>query len=219
MCALMRLTHTYRVFLLEWERSFSKRSYLVKQEVLSGETLFHWIGPRIFHRENMQKWTVLDHFNLMFGSFFIAIFLLTKNGPRGVIICTTNSPKVTTGSCSFKVCEQVQNNTFKSFDFSWETQIAFPPHGRKPRRFQKTHTTRSVNACALAQTTRKITVGCRCTYPSIHFFIALGRLTLRNACTVCGVVWWWWCALFAVLLLCVCVCSENKKTEQKGWTQ
>ena len=38
--------------------------------------------------------------------------LLVKICPRGVITCTGTLQEVTAGSCAFKVCEQVQNNTF-----------------------------------------------------------------------------------------------------------
>ena len=98
-------TLQYRVFL--WNRSvgFSKRSYLVKHEVLSCDTLFHqigplmnkrsypvkrcfrWIGPLRFHRKNEQKWTSLEHLNRMLGSSLSAILPLTTNGPRGGITC------------------------------------------------------------------------------------------------------------------------------------
>ena len=37
--------------------------------------------------------------------------LLAKICPRGVITCTGGLQEVTTGSCPFKVCEYVQNNT------------------------------------------------------------------------------------------------------------
>ena len=37
--------------------------------------------------------------------------LLAKICPRGVITCTRSLQEVTTGSCRFKVGEQVQNNT------------------------------------------------------------------------------------------------------------
>ena len=48
----------------------------------------------------------------MLESCLIANFLLTTNGPRRVVTCTTGSPTVTTGSYSFEVWEQVRNNTF-----------------------------------------------------------------------------------------------------------
>ena len=49
-----------------------------------------------------------QHLNAMLGSCLIAIFMLTTNGPRRVITCSTGSPGVTT----FEVWQQVENNTF-----------------------------------------------------------------------------------------------------------
>ena len=48
---------------------------------------------------------VQQHLNPMLGSLFIATFMLAMNGPRGVITCSRGSPGESTGSYTFKVCE------------------------------------------------------------------------------------------------------------------
>ena len=41
---------------------------------LSGEAVFHLIGPLRFQRENKQKLKIFEHLNLMFGSSLIVYF-------------------------------------------------------------------------------------------------------------------------------------------------
>ena len=43
------------------------------------------------------------HLNAMLGSSFIANFMLTEIGPRGVITCSRGSPEVSTGSDQVQV--------------------------------------------------------------------------------------------------------------------
>ena len=73
--------------------------------VLFSETVFLWIGPRIFHRETRVFEHVEQHLNSMFGSSFIANFLLAITGPCGVVTCSRGSPGESTGSYPFKVWE------------------------------------------------------------------------------------------------------------------
>ena len=68
-----------------------------------------------------------------------------------------------------------------------------------------------VNACALSQTTRKITVGCLCTIHSFTFSLRLQRSTLRNACIVCGMV--------VVVLSVVCVGELIQQNTRKKNTR
>ena len=89
---------------------------LVFEKVLISETR----GPILRNRGPIQRNTVsLDrtslfssrkivifahveqHLNSMFGSLFIATFLLAMNGPRSVITCSRGSPEVSTGSYPF----------------------------------------------------------------------------------------------------------------------
>ena len=71
-------------------------------EVLSGETLLHRIGSRVFLRKNKGFFGHLEqHLNPIFGSCLIANFLLTKIGPLRVFTCSRSSPEVTTGSYPF----------------------------------------------------------------------------------------------------------------------
>ena len=69
--------------------------------VLFSETVFRWIGPRIFIEKTRVFEHVEQHLNWIFGSLFIATFLLAMNGPRSVITCSRGSPEVSTGSYPF----------------------------------------------------------------------------------------------------------------------
>ena len=67
----------------------------------------HFLSRKIVIFAHLEQ-----HLNAMLGSSFIANFMLTEIGPRGVITCSRGSPEVSTGSYPFKVWEKGENNTF-----------------------------------------------------------------------------------------------------------